>query len=184
MLAQEYYQLNQSVRNQNIIFSFSGYVSERFLFSLGEILKQKLALEETNINTAKKVFSIFVEQVQNIIRYSDEKVCGEANSQKIEISSGVISVGVENERFFVVCGNLVRRQDVPELQSRLELIRSLDKEGIKAYYKEKMKEPMAEDSKGASLGLAEIARRSSLPIEFEFVEVDEQKDFFCLKAYI
>ena len=107
------------------------------LFSLGEILKQKLALEETNLNTAKKVFSIFVEQVQNIIRYSDEKVSGEANSQKIEISSGVISVGVENERFFVVCGNLVRRQDVPELQSRLELIRSLDKEGIKAYYKEK-----------------------------------------------
>ena len=184
MLAQEYYQLNQSVRNQNTIFSFSGYVSERLLFSLGEILKQKLALEETNLNTAKKVFSIFVEQVQNIIRYSDEKVSGEANSQKIEISSGVISVGVENERFFVVCGNLVRRQDVPELQSRLELIRSLDKEGIKAYYKEKMKEPMAEDSKGASLGLAEIARRSSLPIEFEFVEVDEQKDFFCLKAYI
>lgn len=51
MLAQEYYQLNQSVRNQNIIFSFSGYVSERLLFSLGEILKQKLALEETNLNT-------------------------------------------------------------------------------------------------------------------------------------
>ena len=70
------------------------------------------------------------------------------------------------------------------MQSRLELIRSLDKEGIKAYYKEKMKEPMAEDSKGASLGLAEIARRSSLPIEFEFMEVEEQKDFFCLKAYI
>ena len=36
MLAKEYYQLNQSVRNQNIIFSFSGYVSERLLFSMAD----------------------------------------------------------------------------------------------------------------------------------------------------
>ena len=40
------------------------------------------------------------------------------------------------------------------------------------------------DSKGASIGLLEIARRSSSPIEFDFMSIDEQKTFFCLKAYI
>jgi len=184
MLAEEYYQLNQNVSNKGIIFSFSGYVSEGLLFSLGDVLRQKMLLEETDLNTAKKVFSIFVEQAQNIIRYSDERMTGEAKSQKVEISSGVISVGTENGRFFVVCGNTIRRQDADGLRRRLETIRSFDKDAIKAYYKEKIKEPPEADSKGASLGLVEIARRASLPIEFDFMDIDSQKVFFCLKAYI
>ena len=55
---------------------------------------------------------------------------------------------------------------------------------MKAYYKEKLKEPPEAESKGASIGLLEIARRSSSPIEFDFMILDEQKTFFCIKAYI
>ena len=184
MLAEEYYRFNRSVSEKGIIFSFTGYVSEGLLFALGDVLKQKMILEETDVNTTKKVFSIFVEQVQNIIRYSAERVVGETEQKKLEISSGVISVGSENGRFFVVCGNSILRKDAAVLRSRLETLRSLDKDAMKAYYKEKIKEPPEIDSKGATIGLIEIARRSSSPIEFDFMDVNEQKIFFCLKAYI
>ena len=188
MLAAEYFRFEQDLKDKQIFFTFAGYISEGLLFSMGDVLKQKLANEETDVNTAKKVFSIFVEQVQNIIRYSAERLgesAGKADTRKKpEISSGVISVGSNEGRFFVVCGNTVLAQDAVKLRSRLELIGSLDKDGIKAYYKEKLKEPPEEDSKGASIGLLEIARRSSSPIEFDFMSIDEQKSFFCLKAYI
>ena len=188
MIATEYYRFEQYLKDKQIFFSFAGYISEGLLFSMGDVLKQKLASEETDLNTTKKVFSIFVEQVQNIIRYSSERLkegAGKTDGEKKpEISSGVISVGSDGGQFFVVCGNTVSMQDAVKLRSRLELIQSLDKECIKAYYKEKLKEPPEAESKGASIGLLEIARRSSSPIEFDFMILDEQKTFFCIKAYI
>lgn len=180
MLAEEYFQFKREINEKNIIFSFVGYVSENILVSLGDALKQKMAIEDTDLNTTKKVFSIFVEQVQNIIRYSTERV----GSEKNEMSSGVISVGCDKGRFFVVCGNTIRQNDVINLQERLAKLRSLDKEGLKAYYREKLKEPLETDSKGATIGLIEIARRASEPIEFDFLHIDEDKSFFCLKAFI
>lgn len=180
MLAQEYFQFKKEVNEKSIIFSFVGYVSENILVSLGDALKQKMALEETDINTTKRVFSVFVEQVQNIIRYSAERI----GTEKAEMSSGVISVGCEQGKFFVICGNTIIRKQVTSLQERLNILRTLDKAAIKAYYKEKLKEPPEGDSKGATIGLIEIARRSSQPIEFDFMDIDAQTTFFCLKAFI
>jgi hypothetical protein len=66
----------------------------------------------------------------------------------------------------------------------LEHLRSLDRDELKAYYKEKLREPPEEESKGATIGLIEIARRASEPIEFDFLDIDESQAFFCLKAHI
>lgn len=183
MLVQEYYGFQQDLHKKGIVFSFTGYVSEGILFALGEALKQKMALDETDANVTKKVFSVFVEQVQNIIRYSADRLEGEPGG-KIELSSGMIAVGREGERFFVVCGNIVSRNDVTMLRERLQMLATMDKDALKAFYKEKLKEPPEAQSKGASIGLIEIARRASEPIEFDFMDIDPIHAFFCLKAYI
>ncbi len=183
MLAQEYYDFKRSLDNKGIMVSFCGFVSEGILFSLGEALRQKMSIDETDSNTAKKVFSVFVEQAQNIIRYSADRI-DVSDERKIELGSGTITVGQEDGKFFVVCSNTVEKNDVPLLKNRLEHIKSLDKDGLKAYYKEKLKEEPEEQSKGASIGLIEIARRASEPIEFDFADIDDKSSFFCLKVYI
>ena len=183
MLVQPYYQFQQDLHSKGIIFSFTGYVSEGILYALGEALKQKMALDETDANVTRKVFSIFVEQVQNIIRYSADRVEGEVG-KKVELSSGMIAVGRENNRFCVVCGNSVSQDDVTALRDRLQQLSQMDKDALKAYYKEKLREPAEEQSRGGSIGLIEIARRASEPIQFDFMDLDNQAAFFCLKAYI
>lgn len=183
MLARDYFGFYGELAEKGIIFSFTGYVSEGILFSLGEALKQKMAIEETDANITKRVFSVFVEQVQNIIRYSADRVSGDLG-RRVELSSGMITVGAEAGRFFVVCANVVSRDDVPRLRQRLEQLAGMDRQAIKAFYKEKLKAPPEEDSKGATLGLIEIARRASEPIQFDFCDIDADKAFFCLKAYI
>ena len=183
MLAHDYYHFKNGLNQKGIIFSFTGYVSEELVYALGETLKRKMTIEEADTSLAKKVFSIFVEQIQNIIRYSDERVVG-AGNQEMELKSGMISVGLENNMFFVVCGNIVDQQRVIMLKDRLEYLASLDKKGIKAYYREKLKEPFEGNQAGANIGLIEIARRASQPVEFDFLPVNEAQSFFCLKAYI
>ncbi|MBK1724125.1 SiaB family protein kinase [Thiocystis violacea] len=182
-MASEYFDFHQRMLGQGVIFSFVGYVSEGILFSLGEALKQKMRLEATDANVTKRVFSIFVEQVQNIIRYSAERIEAESGLPS-EMSSGMITVGHDETHFFVVCGNIVRRAEGEELQRRLAQLAVMDPDSIKAYYREKLREPSEENSRGASIGLIEIARRSTRPIEFGLTDLGDERAFFCLKAFI
>ena len=183
MLAKEYYEFKSGLNLKGIIFSFTGYISEKILFALGEALRQKMAVEEVGPGLTKKVFSVFVEQVQNIIRYSEDKIAGGQDETRV-LSSGVITVGNEGEHFFIVCGNVVSTRSMEKLRKRLAHLATLDKGQLKAFYKEKLKEPPEEESQGATIGLIEIARRSSEPVEWDFFQIDQSQAFFCMKAYI
>lgn len=183
MLAQQYRAFKSALDERGIVFSFSGYLSEGILYSLGDALRQKMALEDTDVTTIKKVFSVFVEQSQNIIRYSADKVQGNLG-KSVELSSGMVTIGSENGRFFIVCGNIILDEDMEKLRGRLEILRGMDRDEIKAYYKEQLREPPDEGSRGATIGLIEIARRASAPIEFDFDRIDADRHFFCLKVSI
>ncbi|MBN2887479.1 MAG: SiaB family protein kinase [Chromatiaceae bacterium] len=174
---------HQQLQARGVIFSFVGYLSEGILYSLGEALKQKMSLEATDANVIKRVFSVFVEQAQNIIRYSADRVAGELD-RPVELSSGLVVVGREEGRFSVVCANIVAHTEVGRLRERLEQLAAMDADELKSHYREKLREPSEADSRGGSIGLIEIARRSSAPIEFGFIELDAERTYFCLKAYI
>ncbi len=182
-LGQQYAAFKRELDSKGIIFSFSGYLSEGILFSLGEALREKMTLEEADGPTVRRVFSVFVEQMQNIIRYSAEKIVAN-DGRAIELSAGMVTIGMEDKTFFIVCGNTVRNGDVPRLRERLDFLKGLDKDGIKAHYREQLRETPDEGSRGATIGLIEIARRASAPIEYDFAGIDSDKTFFCLKVRI
>ena len=183
MLGQQYAAFKRELDSKGIIFSFSGYLSEGILYSLGEALREKMVLEDADGPTVRRVFSVFVEQMQNIIRYSAEKVLGNFG-KSVELSSGMVTIGTENGRFFIVCANTILEEDVPRLRQRLETLQKMDKDEIKAYYKEQLREAPDEKSRGATIGLIEIARRASEPIQFDFERIEDDKFFFCLKVSI
>ncbi|WP_255543063.1 SiaB family protein kinase [Azospirillum sp. INR13] len=183
MLAQQYAAIKRDLDDKGILFSFSGYLSEGILYSLGEALREKMALEEADGPTIRRVFSVFVEQMQNIIRYSAEKMSGRAG-RAVELSAGMVTIGVEDGKVFIVCGNTVRNGDVPRLKQRLDHLKSLDRNGIKSYYRERLREEPDDGSRGATLGLIEIARRASDPIDYDFNAMDADRSFFCLKVRV
>ena len=60
----------------------------------------------------------------------------------------------------------------------------MNKEQLRALHKERLRAGPEEGSKGAGLGLMEIARRASKPIEFDFADVDDKHAFFTLKVSV
>jgi hypothetical protein len=190
MLARELFEFRSLLQEQGITFAYSGYVTENVLSGVGEAIKNKLVLEAADTKTLRSVFAVFVEQMQNMIRYSAEKVPNNAGEQPlgeqpvIEMRYGVLTIGREGDDYVVHAGNLVARSDVERLRERLSKIRSMNKEELRALYKERLRAGPEEGSKGATLGFMEIARRASKPIEFDFTDVDDTHAFFTLKASI
>ena len=131
----------------------------------------------------KKVFSIFVEGVQNVIRYSAESL-GPEDQDESEVRYGLVTIGQDPKGISVQCGNLIYNKDVQKMKERVNQVEGKDKDQLKKLYKQKMMEGPEEGSKGASLGLVEMARRSGYPIEFAFEEINQEHTFFCIKAIV
>jgi hypothetical protein len=184
MLAHELFDIRTVLRKQGIIFAYSGYVTETVLMGVGDAIKQKLLLDDADTKTLRSVFAVFVEQMQNMIRYSAEKVPPSGTESPNEIRYGILTIGREGDDYVIHAGNLVARSEVERLRERLSQIRGMNKEELRALYKEQLRSGPEEGSKGAGLGFMDIARRASKPIEFDFVDVDDEHAFFALKASV
>jgi hypothetical protein len=183
------YAMKKSLGEQGIFFCLSGPISQNILVEIGDTLKQKMAIDETDKSTVLKVFSMLVEQSQNIIHYSAEKIFTgkgyrEEPAKEIAMSLGIITVGFEDGHYFVLCGNTVENKDVEYIENKLDRLKTMNKEELKQFYREQRRMEADKSSKGGGIGFVEVARRASKPIEFDFKPIDGNYSFFSLKAVI
>lgn len=177
------YQLKNHLTENSIFLCFSGPFSQELLVEIGDLLKHKMKSADASPATIFRVFSILVEQSQNIIRYSAEKLLGN-DSSKDEYMSGWIAVGFDKDTYFVTAGNRIRNTEIDRLRDRLTRLQNMDKEALNKLYKEQRKHGRFLHEKAAGLGLIELARKASQPVEFHFERMNETFSFFSIKAVI
>ncbi len=180
--------IQNEIMDEDIVFFYSGYITEELLMSVGNTIKKKLSIVQTNKKISRTVFALFVEEVQNIIRYSKgvirKQALPEEEFEEIDsLRHGFISIGRFDESYYVCCGNLVLDEDVERLESHLKKIQELDPQELKAVYKDILKKGPPEGSKGAGIGFVDIARRASGGFDYQFMNVDDKHKYFYLKAY-
>ncbi len=171
------------LNDQGIVFCYSGYMTEDILLSIGATVRQKLELVETDKSEARAIFAVFVEEAQNIIRYSSDMLF-EEGAPPIELRRGFIAIGKEEGRYFVCCGNLIPQLDVNKLHGHLNEIREMNEAELKKMYKKVLRGEVPEGSKGAGVGFIDIARRAKNGFDFDFKKVNSDHSYFFLKAFI
>lgn len=185
MHAHELLPFRNGLNDQGIILCYNGYMTEEILFGIGTTIKHKMAVKRADKHVAKGIFSLFVEQMQNVIRYSAEKESCDLDGRALTLRYGLLVVGMESDNhYFVACGNLVDRKDVTPLRNNLTHIKSLDQEGLKELFRRTLKGETPAGSLGAGVGFIDIARRATRGFEFDFTDVDETLTYFSIKAYI
>jgi hypothetical protein len=166
---------------KGIVFYYSGKISQNAIATMGDVLKHRFENSE-NPSSTRKVFSSFIEMIQNALHYSPQSLDG--NVEKI----GAIAVGKQNGQYFIICGNVVGREFASRISDKIDIVNGMSKEEVKAAYKAQLRcEDITDDeiSKGAGLGLLTIARDSVLPIEYHFkpiAEYDNQYSELHLKT--
>jgi len=181
MTLNDFRTLKDMIEAKNVIFCYNGYLSQEIIVAVSSMIKGKLSSDETKMGISQKVLYMFVEQAQNITRYSPDQI---QNPDQASMSYGSVAIGTEGDKFYIMCSNRIEKTKVAALKEKLDLISSMSPDELKALYKEKMRSEAEEGSKGASVGFIEMARKSSEPIEFDFLEDDETYDYFTLKVVI
>ena len=180
MLAGDLFRLHSDFAAHGVMVCYSGYMTQAVLEGLGNALRTKLAIDQAERAVAKNLFSVFVEQVQNVARYSAE--CEGAADAEPELRSGILTVGKDDAGYFVACGNLVQTAAVERIRDELKELQGLSRSELMALYKQTLKRGPPQGSKGAGVGFIDIARLAARGFEFDFVDAAGGFSFFILKA--
>ena len=174
------YDLHQSMITNNVILIYEGDFTQETAKSILSMTERNLESSGEESGIKKRIFNVMVEALQNIVKHSDEIETPEKGKQH----NAIFLIGNEHSRYSIMSGNPVRKINIPALQSSLERISSLDKEGLKELYKSIIKNSSLSEKGGAGLGFVDMARKSGEKLEWAFIDIDDEYSFFCLKVNI
>ncbi len=183
MMAEDLFRLYQDMSQRKIWLAFKGAISQDVLVELGTLLKNKSVLDRR----VKKVFAIFIEMTQNILHYSaeTEAVPFGDNGVAHPVGVGVVVVSESADDYSVSAGNVVTSDQVAHLREQCERIHGSDTGQLKQYYDARIKAAHSlAGSKGAGLGLIDIARKADFPLDYEIRSIANGRAFFVLTARI
>jgi len=178
------------VEKLNIKVIYSGPMWEDGIKGLAEMVKTHLSHDHVQGNVTKAIFSVFIEQVTNMLMYSAEK---EQYSQPpdydlVDVSIGTLIMGNRTDKrdtFFVQSKNAIKDESIVLLKERIDHLNALDKKELRQFHKEKMRsENNDPESQGAGLGLIEIARRATAPIGYSFETISDGLSYFTMYVEI
>ena len=172
-LASFYEDLNRG----NIIIVHHGMVNQELVRAFLSLAREKFKNTGDKKVVKKRVFNIMVECLQNINRHNVEV----PNGKNI---SSIFMIGIEDEDYFVITGNVMMKKNVSDLEGQIKKINTLDLEGISQEYAVVIKGGRIHERGGAGLGLLDIARRSGQKLEYSFKDIDESFSFFSLMTRV
>ncbi len=167
-----------SVDVSRILMTFKGAISQELLVELGSLVRNQLQHDEK----IQRIFAVFVEMAQNILHYSAEKDWLPHVGKEVGI--GIIVISEQEEMYTISSGNAVTKADAEHLEAQCRYLNSLSKEELKKLYQERRKQSPPTGSKGAGLGLIDMARKSDKPFEFSLQPLTDDLLFFTLNVSI
>jgi hypothetical protein len=174
------YELHKSMVEKKIILVYEGEFTQ-------EITKAVLSMAERNLeclgeeeSIKRKVFNVMVECLQNICKHTEDL---EFTFNDMR-TGAIFMIGLNEKEYVITSGNAILKENIPLLDERLKKINSLDKEGLKALYKEIITSGNLSDKGGAGLGFVDIARKSGNKLEYTFCDIDDKFKFFVLSSRI
>ncbi len=174
-LYQDFHAVYQQMKSQRLHYVYHGVFSEQLNDLILSFSESRLEPAARSSKIKKKVYHIMVESLQNITRHRDEKA--------MDMYSGFM-IQRMNGGFYVTTANMVENENVSALREKLEKVNSLDRDELKAYYKELLTKGDFSEKGGAGLGLIDIARKSGNKLEFRFIPYNDQWQEFYMQSRI
>ncbi len=170
------------MEQEGIVFSFSGMISQSLTEFMIETAARQFKDEGHDKTTTKSMFTIAIEQLQNIMSYSKAKHILNGN---MYTSPGVLVVGFDKNKakYYINSSNEIDISDKEIVSNKINFINSMDKLEQRKYLREKLRSAEDTHDRGAGVGFIEMAKRSSEKLEYNFEQIDD-KLYFHILAYV
>jgi hypothetical protein len=171
-------QLESLMSENNVYLIWSGHISPDVGKEVLSFTETKLSEEDVESNLRKRVFSILVEILENVSRYSP----GREPEEKFGMPLAMIRM--DDKDYALTTGNLILNKDVDDLKEKLDIINTYDKVGLKELFRKSLSgQTIITDSTG-NMGLIDMARKSGSKLEYQFEEMNDLFSYFILSVKV
>ncbi len=171
-------QLERIMADNNIYLIWSGHISPDVGKEVLSFTETKLAEEDVESNIRKRVFSILVEILENVSKYSPGREPEE------QFGMPVAMIRLEEKVYSLTTGNLILNSKVDHLKEKLDTINKYDKVGLKELFRKSLSgQTISSDSTG-NMGLIDMAKKSGSKLIYQFEEINGLYSYFTLTVKV
>jgi hypothetical protein len=171
-------QLERLMAENNIYLLWSGHITPDVGKEVLSFTETKLTEDDIESTQKRRVFSILVEIIENVAKYSP----GREPEEKFGMPIAMIRF--ENRNYIITTGNLVRNEKVDYLKETIEKINGLDKAGLKELFRKSLSEQNNISDSTGNMGLIDMARKSGSKLVYEFEKLNESFSYYILTVQV
>ncbi|GAB4126143.1 MAG: SiaB family protein kinase [Raineya sp.] len=173
---ERYYQL---IQNEKILLCYKGAIDGDVVSSLVKLTEKNISSSGEKLAIRKKIINILVEALQNILNYFAE----ESLDKSFENESFVI-VTCTKQEYEITVGNYISAHRMKTLKKRIDNVNMMSAEDLQKVYLDILENPKISISRGAGLGLIDMARRTQNKINYAFNEYDQEHILFMMSMTV
>lgn len=161
----------QLMQERDIVMFYKGDFSQKSILPMLDIVEHNVGGGQSAGSIGRKAGHVLIELLQNVSKHS--------SLHGPEEKQGIFVIGRKGNKIYIECGNLVSTAERVFLEEKLEFLRGMTGEELRDMHKAAMKASLKFESKNKSgLGLIEIAKASSEPLEYIFQPQGPDLNFF------
>jgi hypothetical protein len=171
-------QLERLMADNNVYLIWSGHISPDVGKEVLSFTETKLSEEDVESNLRKRVFSILVEILENVAKYSP------GIEPEERFGMPVAMIRMEGKVYSLTTGNLILNTKVDHLREKLDNINKYDRVGLKELFRKSLSgQTIASDSTG-NMGLIDMARKSGSKLLFNFEKINDLYSYYTLTVKV
>ncbi|MCQ2253350.1 MAG: SiaB family protein kinase [Bacteroidales bacterium] len=167
--------LHNFILSNNILLIYSAVFDQESLLSLVSIMKNQM---DGNANSKKKIISMMVEMLQNIIHHGNVSI-GDING-----AQGIFYISVHDDKYYLTTINYIHNDKVDTLKKKIDHINSLDEKELEDFYNSRLFDFRICSSTEAGLGLIEMRQKSKNDLEYQFSKANDEYSLFKISTCI
>jgi hypothetical protein len=171
-------QLERIMSENNVNLIWMGHITPDVGKEVLSFTETKLVEEDTDSTMRKRVFSILVEILENVEKYSP----GREAEDRLGLPMVILRM-VDNE-YIVTTGNLILNENVSQLREKLDYINNYDKKALRALYKESLSGQTLDTDSTGNMGLIDMAIKSGSKLQYDFDRFDDLYSYYILTVKV
>jgi len=165
------------MEDKSMFMYYKGDFSQRSIIPMLDIVEHNVGGGGSVSSMGRKAGHVLIELLQNVSKHN--------SANGAEEKKGIFTIGEDGDKFYIQCGNLVSHQEKVLLETKLDFLSGLSKDDLRDFHRQAMKASIKFENKTRSgLGLIEIAKASSKPLEYIFEPLENNQFFYAIHVTI
>jgi hypothetical protein len=171
-------QLGRLMADNKINMIWCGHISSDIGKEVLSFTETKLSEEDIEMKLRRRVFSILVELLDNVAKYSPGK---EAETQ---FGMPVALIMHTSQTYSITTGNLILNSQIPHLKEKIDIINKYDEAGLKEFFIKSLSGQTINSDSTGNMGLIDMARKSGSKLDYQFEIVNELYSYYIVTVNV